>query len=58
MILDLMCTLFRQIFNAFKNNLDKNIKNIFKDEFVKFMKVLVPFVPHLAYECLSLLKCK
>ena len=22
------------------------------------MKVLVPFVPHLAYECLSLLKCK
>ena len=51
--------LFHQIFNAFKNNLDKNIKNnIFKDEFVKFMKVLVPFVPHLAYECLSLLKCK
>ena len=45
--------------NIFKNKLDKNIKNnIFKDEFVKFMKVLVPFTPHLAHECLNLLKCK
>ena len=51
--------LFHQTFNIFKNKLDKNIKNnIFKDEFVKFMKVLVPFTPHLAHECLNLLKCK
>ncbi len=51
--------LFYQIFSVFRNKLDKNIKNNFlKNEFIKFMKVLIPFIPHLAYECLDLLKCK
>ena len=51
--------LFYQIFSIFRNQLDKNIKNNFlKNEFIKFMKVLIPFIPHLAYECLDLLKCK
>jgi len=51
--------LFHQLFNFFKDNLDKNINNtLIKREFIKFVKVLVPFVPHLAYECLELLNCK
>ena len=51
--------LFHQLFNFFKDNLEKNINNtLVKREFIKFIKVLSPFVPHLAYECLELLNCK
>ena len=27
------------------------------DNLIKILKIMIPFVPHLAYECLDLLKC-
>ena len=39
--------------------MDAKIDNkVFKDCIIKFMKLMMPLTPHLAYECLELLKCK
>ncbi len=50
---------FYEIYNFFKENFDKNLSNqILKDNIKKIMQIMIPFVPHLAHECLDLMKCK
>ena len=42
-------------FNFLKENLNKKIRNkIFKEKLENFLKLLIPFTPHLAYECLDI----
>ena len=50
---------FYECYNLFNKNLDKEISNdCLKSNLIKIMQLLVPFTPHLAYECLEILKCK
>ena len=47
-----------EIYNFFKENLETNIGNrTLSDNIIKILKTMLPFVPHLANECLELLKC-
>ena len=51
--------LFHQLYNFFTDNLEKKISDkILKENIIKFMKLMVPFTPHLAHECLELFNCK
>ena len=51
--------LFHQLYSLFKESIQTNIdKNILEENLIKFMKLLIPFSPHLAFECLNLLNCK
>jgi leucyl-tRNA synthetase len=51
--------LFHQLYNFFTDNLEKKISDkILKENIIKFMKLMVPFTPHLAHECLELFDCK
>ena len=50
---------FYQIYNYIKNKIDIEIGNTsLKINMTKVMKLMIPFTPHLAYECLELLDCK
>ena len=50
---------FYELFNYFKNKIDSRIGNkVLKESIIKFMKLMIPFTPHLAYECLELFKCE
>ena len=50
---------FYEIYNFFRMNLEGNLSNkIIKENLTKVMKQMIPFTPHLAYECLELLGCK
>ena len=50
---------FYEVYKLFKSHIEKEISNkIFKKCIVLIMKMMVPFVPHLAYECLDLHKCE
>ena len=50
---------FYQLYKIFNENLDKEIDNkTMFDQIKKMMKILIPFTPHLAHECLEQLKCK
>jgi leucyl-tRNA synthetase len=47
------------IYNLFNSSLNMDISNkCLKKNFSKLLKVLIPFVPHLSYECLEQLKIK
>ena len=47
---------FYEMYNFFRKYLDTNIsEKILKDNLSKIMKLMIPFTPHLAYECLELL---
>ena len=49
---------FYELYNYFKDKLDSKLGNkVLKESIIKFMKLMIPFTPHLAYECLELLKC-
>ena len=51
--------LFYEIYNFFKNYLEKKISNnIMMQSIVKLMKQMIPFTPHLALECLEIMGCK
>ena len=51
--------LFYETYNLFNKNLDKEISNeCLKTNLIRVMQLLIPFTPHLAYECLEILKCK
>ena len=50
--------LFHQLYSCFKENLDKINNDVLKENLMKFMQLLIPFSPHIAYECLEILKCK
>ena len=45
-----------EIYNLFNDYLNKNISGkILKKNLSKLMKILIPFTPHMAYECLEML---
>ena len=45
-----------EIYNLFNDHLKKEISNkCLKLNLVKLMKILIPFTPHMAYECLEML---
>ncbi len=47
-----------EIYNYFRDHLDNSIGNkTLSDNLIKILKIMIPFVPHLANECLELLKC-
>ena len=49
---------FYEIYKFIKDNFDTEISNkVFKKNMIKIMKLMIPFTPHLAYECLELLNC-
>ena len=51
--------LFYEVYNVLKNYIDKEIDNkLFTESMIKIMKLMIPFVPHLANECLELHNCK
>ena len=46
------------MYSFFKDNFDSEISNkIIKENFIKMMKLMIPFTPHLAHECLEFLNC-
>ena len=48
-----------EIYNLISSSLQKDISNkCIKKNFINLMKVLIPFTPHLAYECLEKLEEK
>ena len=50
---------FYEMYNLFKNHLDSDINDItLKNSFTKMIKLMIPFTPHLAHECLEFLNCK
>jgi leucyl-tRNA synthetase len=50
---------FYEIYKLFRDHLEKDIRNkIINENIVKILKLMIPFTPHLSYECLELLKCK
>jgi len=51
--------IFYESYKFLYDNLNSNIKNkIFYDNAIKIFQTLIPFIPHLAFECLELLKSK
>ena len=51
--------LFYETYNLFNKSLNLKITNdCLLTNMTKIMKLLIPFTPHLAYECLELLNCK
>ena len=50
--------LFYETYNYLKKCMSKVSKENLRDNLIKLMKFMLPFVPHLAHECLSLHKCK
>ena len=50
---------FYEIYKFFKDFIDKNISNkTLRENMIKIMKLMTPFTPHLAQECLVILNCK
>ena len=51
--------LFYETYKVFNNYLSGNISNkLLTDNMIKVMKLMMPFVPHIANECLDLHSCK
>ena len=49
---------FHEIYNHLKNNFNQPINNkTYKKYLINTMKLLIPFIPHVAHECLELLNC-
>ena len=50
---------FYEVYKVFKEGLDNALsKNLLENNIIKIMKLMLPFTPHLAHECLELLNCK
>jgi len=50
---------FYEVYKILKYYLENEISNnTYKDCLTKIMKLMIPFTPHLAHECLELMKCK
>jgi len=50
--------LFYEVYKIFKDNINTNInKKTLSDNIILIMKLMIPFAPHLAYECLELQGC-
>tara|TARA_B100000575_G_C23026436_1_gene591053 strand:+ start:26 stop:925 length:900 start_codon:yes stop_codon:yes gene_type:complete len=50
---------FYEVYRFINDSLKQNLDNkLLVKCLIKIMKLMIPFTPHLAYECLQLLKCK
>ena len=50
---------FHQAYKVLKSYVDIEISNkVLSENIIKIMKLMVPFTPHLSFECLELNKCK
>ena len=50
--------LFYEVYKIFRENLEKDLSTkILKENMIKIMKLMIPFTPHLAHECLEVLNC-
>ena len=50
---------FYEVYKVFKEGLDSALStNLLTNNIIKIMKLMLPFTPHLANECLELLDCK
>ena len=48
-----------EIYNLFQSHITKEVSDsCLKRNFIKLMKMLIPFTPHIAYECLEMLEAK
>ena len=48
-----------EIYNLFNNHINKEVSNkSLKANLINLMKILIPFTPHIAYECLEMLGTK
>ena len=51
--------LFYETYSFMKDNFSKKISNkVFGDCLIKYVKLMLPFTPHLSHECLELHKCE
>ncbi len=51
--------LFYETYNFFKSHLNEKISSkILSESIIKLMKLMIPFAPHIAHECLTLHDCK
>ena len=51
--------LFYELYNFINKNVNTSLNSdVLKKSLIDIMKLMIPFTPHLARECLSLLKCK
>ena len=49
---------FYEMYSFFKDNLNTEISNkTLKNNMIKMMKLMIPFTPHLAHECLEFANC-
>jgi leucyl-tRNA synthetase len=49
---------FYEIYKLLKDNFELNISNkVFRENIIKVLKLMIPFTPHLAHECLEILAC-
>ena len=49
---------FYEVYKFFKDQISLEINNkLLRENIIKIMKLMIPFTPHLAYECLELLNC-
>ena len=50
---------FYEVYNIFKTSVQSDLsQSVLKSNIIKILKLLIPFIPHLAHECLELLNCK
>jgi leucyl-tRNA synthetase len=50
---------FHQVYKVFRDYLDLKISNkVMLENSIKIIKLMVPFTPHFAFECLELFNCK
>ena len=50
---------FYEVYNIFKASVQSDLsQTILKNNIIKILKLLIPFIPHLAHECLELFNCK
>jgi leucyl-tRNA synthetase len=50
---------FYETYNLFNKSINQDLSNrCLKDNITKIIKLMIPFTPHLAHECLEILECK
>ena len=49
---------FYEVHKYFKDNLGETSNKVLKQSIIKVMKLMIPFTPHIANECLELMDCK
>jgi len=51
--------LFYELYNFMKISVQKDLsQELLQNNIIKILKLMIPFIPHLAHECLEILQCK